>query len=371
MLVLAPYVPGLLRRKLFINKCCIAEDAESQLNAIRHASHTLRNSRSMILLWGPGYFDSLACVHEFATFIHVHGDSREVDFVPVYMPLFTVSLFLFHACIIVAQWAVVSALEPEDPSMKWTGTDMYSFAVVRLRQSYVHGIFIFLVPSFGVWQFARYYMGQRRRLQEQLSSFSVERAGCFLETHREALVADIAEQFGSVATFDRFVQCELPQRVDALRNVPVPLLASMVGAFPALFMYTNIISGALWDGDAQISARALVAIPLVCVCAHWLLLNLVLLLAGQVPAERNRRPCSSMRARWCWGLLGPLASAAIAGAVCPVSFMVLCPVLLPIWGAVLILLAMLSAVAALYWQDHAPAKERAAALAGPQEVTVV
>ena len=54
---------------------------------------------------------------------------------------------------------------------------------------------------------------------------------------------------------DDVVRCELPQRVDALRNVPFPLLASMVGAFPALFMYTNIISGALWDGDAMRDAK--------------------------------------------------------------------------------------------------------------------
>jgi hypothetical protein len=204
-------------------------------------------------------------------------------------------------------------------------------------------------------------MEQRRRLQKQLSTFSVERSRCFLEAHRDALVADIAAQFGSVDAFETFIQSELPQRIRVLRHAPVPLLTTMVGAISHLFLMTSIISSFLRSGDTLTAAHGVLVLPLVWICTDSLALNLVLLLAGRRHTEE-----AGTRASGCRDFVGTLASATIFAGLNAFSMGVILPVL-PIWAAVLILLAMLSAVAVLYLRDYASVEEPAGATPQDEE----
>jgi len=313
----------------------------------------------MIILWQPEYFDSLACVHEFASFLHVHKDSRKVQFVPVCMPSFTVALFLFHTCATIALVPVFSFLVASREHIDWVHTEIpfrarYGYFVAVMFVVFCFGVY--LVPSFFLWKFARTQTEQRRRLREQLSTFSVARSRCFLEAHREALVADIAEQFGSVTEFETFIRTGLPQRIDILRRAPVPLLTAMVGAISPFLFMTTLVTGFLRAGDTSIAAHGMIVLPLLWICTDSLALNLVMLLAG----------CRHKRAHGRRELLGPLASAMIFAGLTACSMGVMFPVL-PLWGAVLVLLAMLSAVAALYRRDYAPVGERGAAAVSGEE----
>jgi hypothetical protein len=358
MMPLAPHIPGMLRGKFFIDKCCVSQDAESQLMKVRQLRSTLLSSKRMILLWQPEYFDSLACVHELATFLHAHRDSRRVkrvNVVPVCMPLLTAALFLFH---VVATAAVV-LLSPHTVFSEWHMEWMETNVSASARYVYLVAVTIvisfsclYLVPSFLLWRFANFYMKQRRQLQEQLSTFRVEKSKCFLEAHRHALVADIAAQFGSVEAFERFIQSELPQVISVLRQAPVPLLTAMVGAISHLFLLTSVISSALQQGESRVAVNAAMALPMNWLGTDSLALNLVLLLAGRMLAAE--KPISPP----CKRLLGPLASSMIFASLSSISVDV---TILPIWGMLLILVAILAMAAVLYRQDYMPERLQEAA----------
>jgi hypothetical protein len=349
MMPLLPHIPGMLRGKFFIDKCCVSQDAESQLMMIRQLRSTLISSKRMILLWQPEYFDSLACVHELATFLNAHKDSRRVNrvnVVPVCIPLLTAALFLFH---VVATAAIVF-LSPltvfSEWHMEWVDTHIpASGRYVNMVTVYIVICFscLYLVPSFLLWRFANFYMKQRRQLQEQLSNFRVVKSKCFLEAHRQALMVDIAAQFGSVEAFERFIQNELPQEISVLRQAPVPLFTAMVGAISHLFLLTSIISSALRQGESEIAVNAAIALPMNWLGTDSLALNLVCVLAGRMLAAE--KPIS----RACKRLLGPLASSMIFASVSAVSVDV---TVLPIWGMFLIMAGILAMVGFLYRQDY-------------------
>jgi len=358
MMFLAPYVPGLLRRRLFIDKCCVAQDAESQLKAIRQLRSTLQRSKKMILLWEPTYFDSLPCVHELATFLHVHKDcnsSHRVDVVPVCMPLLTAALFVFHTFATTAWCLLGPCLIASEWHITWVATKIPGLAEWPYIVScwFVICFFgLFLAPSFFLWNFATKYMKQRRRLQEQLSNFSVEKSRCFLETHRQVLVADIAAQFGSVAAFESFIRKELPRSIPVLRQAPVPLLTAMVGAISHLFLGTKLTCSALQEGQPAIAANFAVAAGVVMLCTDSLALNLVLLLAEKRNAEAEEE---GEAPSFCRRMLeGPLSAATIFASLTalPCSVMV---VGVPMYAAVPAALGMLVPVVVLYRRNFAPA----------------
>jgi len=398
-ILLGHHAPGLSRKSFFIDKCCVAQDAESQLMALRQLRPTLLSSKRMILLWQPEYFDSLACVHELATFLHAHrgsGQVRRVSVVPVCMPLLTAVLFVFHA----TATAVIMVLHPLLVCSEWHMDWVDAHVPEGARYAYlvaVHFVMMFfglyLVPSFFLWRFANAYMDGRRKLREQLATFCVERSKCFLEAHRQALLADIADRFGSVQEFERFIRTELPPVISVLRQAPVPLMTAIVGAISHFFFFTAIIASAIQQGKADVAARGAITLPIVWLCTDSLALNLVLVLAGRVLASERPPPPTTdrsysgrrhaswrhalphypgrlgsvLRSRIVRSLLGPLTSATVFAGLCAIGISVFFPVL-PTWGACLVLLGVLAMVALLYNFDYAPRSSASCGEASPRAV---
>jgi len=133
----------------------------------------------------------------------------------------------------------------------------------------------------------------------------------------------------------------LPQRISALRDAPIPLRTAMVGAIPHLFLMTTIFACFLRTGSTTLAQRSVIVLSSIWVCNDILALNLVVRLAGRWLTEGagNASPGGGE-------FLGPLASTVIfagfnvfsVGAMWWSSY-------LPQWGAILILLALLSAAA--------------------------
>jgi len=286
MLLFGQEVPFLPQTTCFLDKCCIHQtDNEKKMAGIRQLGGFLHRSKQMVILWQPEYFTRLWCVYEVAAFHflnpHLHG---LLHIVPLKLPLFTVTIFIFHLVASISLTILSPLLLFSSWHAPWVaetipGRFQYVYLCAVLTCMMFFGLY--LVPSFFFWKFCKWHMEDRRLLLDQLQNFSMDQTECFMESDRLLVEGKIQMWFGSTSEFERYVREELYDIVHLQldRHGPMRYRMSVVGALPHFFISSTLGIHALEDGQWNMFWHLLLVMVVIVFCADAIALNLSLRLA--------------------------------------------------------------------------------------------
>eukprot|EP00929_Paragymnodinium_shiwhaense_P115952 TRINITY_DN8512_c0_g1_i2.p1 TRINITY_DN8512_c0_g1~~TRINITY_DN8512_c0_g1_i2.p1 ORF type:complete len:484 (+),score=29.39 TRINITY_DN8512_c0_g1_i2:325-1776(+) len=158
-------------RLLFVDKLCInQEDDDMKHQGILGLAAFLKSSSRLVLLWSPRYFTRLWCTYELATWLRLGKPATDIVLMPVSVPsLIVLSTLAFSIIVVfgsVADFMSVIGLQTVfDYSTIWGNIGS--------------NLFIILVLASLVSYNLQKVQVELRRLDKQLSEFSILKAECF------------------------------------------------------------------------------------------------------------------------------------------------------------------------------------------------
>jgi hypothetical protein len=350
-------VPGPFQQRptCFLDKCCIHQtDEEKKSNGIKQLGAFLRMSDKMMILWQPEYFTRLWCVYELAAFAYMNklDIERRLTIVPLKLTLVTIGLYVFH---FVASMSF-TLLGPITWCSEWHAEFVEDVIAPEFQYIYLTGVMfcmmfvgMYFLPSFALWKFAKWHMRDRRDLLQQLHSFTVEKASCFVESDRSLIEGHIEDFFGDVQAFEQFVQTRLARNVEAqFKAQPMPYSMVLVGSSSHLFIIMSFLLATWQDDEKELFRRFLLVGVAIVFCTDAIGMSLMMRLADtqfgdEVPGESN----PSFFRRLTGRLAGPAAAAAIFSLLSATSVSMMTPAM-PLWASCVLTAVMASMTIWLY-----------------------
>eukprot|EP00929_Paragymnodinium_shiwhaense_P051529 TRINITY_DN25918_c0_g1_i1.p1 TRINITY_DN25918_c0_g1~~TRINITY_DN25918_c0_g1_i1.p1 ORF type:complete len:412 (+),score=48.25 TRINITY_DN25918_c0_g1_i1:109-1344(+) len=153
-------------RYVFLDKLCIHQtDPAKKAQGILGLAGFLRASERLVVLWSPRYFTRLWCAYELAAWAYIHGDKKEVYFVPI---MRAQALLLFTS-IIMVQYFVGATLAYN------TDGPILIFYVMHLVVAVVAfplvTVLVFLVRSV-------------KKIHQEVEVYDLKTSMCFCCTHQ-------------------------------------------------------------------------------------------------------------------------------------------------------------------------------------------
>jgi len=197
----------------------------SKQGGIEHFAAFVANARQMVLFWTPSYFTRLWCTMECATLIHIATQmpGRQKRLPLVFYPV-PIAMQAFNAvCCCTAILVPYSLAKASDVNKAKALLYLLPVILISALVPFMHTV--------------RGYMRDRILLAQQLTSFSIEEAGCFSSRDRAVVYKTVREWFQDLETFNTHVRTTLQQE-----------LLQIIGA------------------EAKLSTRVLlnIAVPFVC-----------------------------------------------------------------------------------------------------------
>eukprot|EP00928_Gymnodinium_smaydae_P034021 TRINITY_DN24200_c0_g1_i1.p1 TRINITY_DN24200_c0_g1~~TRINITY_DN24200_c0_g1_i1.p1 ORF type:complete len:592 (+),score=22.66 TRINITY_DN24200_c0_g1_i1:62-1837(+) len=288
VIVFGQELPCISQGNCFVDRCCIHQaDDQKKALGIQQLGGFLRNSRRLVILWQPEYFSRLWCVYEIAAFHHINSDINGIiELVPLKLPLFSLSLFVYHFC---ASLAVVF-LAPFTVFSEWHATWMYHTLPVQVQLPYflvaVFTMFLFglyLLPAFFLWKFIEWHMHDRELLLKQLREFSLSKTESSSAADGAILEQKIEIWFGSVANFEHVVRTAIAGLV--VRQLedygPIPWHLLFVGSLSHFFLGASAVIHSVRQADWETAGRILLIAVVLTFCTDCIGVGLGLRLADR------------------------------------------------------------------------------------------
>lgn len=253
---------------MFLDKCCIHQTDQAKKQAgIKQLAAFIKQSQCMLVLWHKTYFHRVWCIFELAAFVRIKGDSRNIIFVPLKLPLLSAFLFVFHCFASTAFCLAAPQTLFNKPFVLWFAEftpDALHFPVT-FAWVFMFLFGLYLAPACLLLVFIRSHVRDYEELCQQLSSFSLEFAECSVESDRHFVENSIVRWFGSVAKFEKYVQTDLAEHVSnlVLHTSLIPYRYVLVGSIPHFFLFFDAATMAAYEGEfKQACALALGCVAL-------------------------------------------------------------------------------------------------------------
>ncbi|CAJ1389535.1 unnamed protein product [Effrenium voratum] len=223
-LALSPYLPH-RRCDCFLDVVSINQHDPVQMQrGIYALGGFLSRSKELRILWSPPLFTRLWCIFELAAY-RAANPSGEIRLMPHY---FVVVAFLALFLDLVLAMALLGLRTVESGDESWA-----------------HFLFMFLIVL-GAVHLGRRVSLQKQRLIEQLESFTLDGAGCRLESDRDFIYEAVKQWYGGLDQFTDFVRGPLRgQLLRCCSQIPADLL--LVMSLP-LVAYKAEFLLAMWKG---------------------------------------------------------------------------------------------------------------------------
>lgn len=198
----------------FMDKLCIHQvDALKKKQGIDSLGGFLLAAEKFTILWDPTYFQRLWCVFELAFFVRLCPDGQ-LEFVPIAMHASALSFALASQLLMVCTFAFATHFE-----MTHLFVEMFVSQVPAVEELPVVACFIAVSPlcvlTYTMLTITfRRYQRARRMLKHQLATFSVDHAKCAGEKDRAFITDVITTIYGSVDSFNDFVQKDLNDHIE-------------------------------------------------------------------------------------------------------------------------------------------------------------
>jgi len=239
------------QQKVFLDKACISQiDCAGKKRGIESIGAILRLSRSLLVLWDPGYVKRLWCVFELAAYVKAHGQRLDggLTIRPVLWGYMWIALYIGNG--LVAFWYFLFALDAH---------------IVP----FMGGFLLYIAVSMHVMRSMQRLL---TTLKKQLQAFSFSGAECFCcSVHhvdpvtgdqvlcdRRCVLGCIVAWFGSMYAFEDFVHSGLyPYFRRHLGQHGLPYLWVISTCLPYVWMSFDALASRLRGGESlMITLRA-------------------------------------------------------------------------------------------------------------------
>jgi len=182
---------------VFLDATCINQsDQQLKTAGIRSISGFLGNSKSMLVLWSPGYFSRLWCMYELAVYSAM-PDGGQITFCPLFFRAMVLTCFVLF---MVTSGPNFRAMNSDIIS---EGTQPGQFLMILL-----------VLPALTMMvHMSRRYMREKRALLTLFENFSTEEAECRMKSDRKIIIGSIQNLYGSTDNFDLYVRNHLKEHM--------------------------------------------------------------------------------------------------------------------------------------------------------------
>ena len=215
--------------KIYLDRCCMCQyDTSLMQDSIHQLGAYIARSKNFLILWDENYCSRLWCMYEVATFCALRP-LEQLHLVPIHSVPPLITLWCYHTVASVGIAILGSYLLLSD----WAADLTVTYVPGEVEQVVV---LFFLCASTLATCYAciMWYLYDTllervcgyEELHRQLSTFSVAKLNCAVESDRQVVHAQIETLFGSISAFENIVRTQVAPFISrgAVTSMPYELI---------------------------------------------------------------------------------------------------------------------------------------------------